>query len=105
MILSIISPVIVAGFVMANGYPGTKSLFMKGRVAAPHAYMENKCGECHVPWQGVSNRSCIKCHVDDRHYLAKDTDRTIAKNLRCFDCHQEHRGRSYDLAEGEYFTP
>lgn len=98
----ILAPVIVSGFVYLNGYPGDTTLFMKDRVSEKHAYMERKCEKCHIPWKGVSNDSCIACHVDDRHYITNEAEKAAVLKLRCFDCHQEHRGRSYDPEVAEY---
>ena len=75
---------------------------MNERVASKHSYMESKCMKCHVPWKGVSNSACIECHVDDRHYMRNRLDKAVAGKLRCFDCHQEHRGKSYDLLSAGY---
>ena len=68
-------------------------------------YMENKCMKCHVPWKGVNNTACIECHVDDKHYMRNELEPNVAGQLRCFDCHQEHRGKSYDLEVAEYLPP
>lgn len=104
-LLCILSPVFVALFIIAGGYPKAELLFMNGEISAQHSYMEKKCGQCHIPWGGVTDKKCIKCHIDDKHYLVKDTSAVIAKKLRCFDCHQEHRGRTYNIEAGEQFGP
>jgi hypothetical protein len=104
IVLCVLCPLLVVGFVYLNGYPDDQAIFMKGRVAEVHAYMEGKCMKCHVPWKGVSNSACVQCHVDDRHYLNNRLDKAVAGRLRCFDCHQEHRGRSYDLEAAGYLV-
>lgn len=103
--LSLICPLLVVGFLYLNGYPDDHSVFMNGRVADKHSYMENKCMKCHDPWKGVRNDACIKCHVDDRHYMRNKLNPDIASGLRCFDCHQEHRGKAHDLGVAEYLPP
>jgi hypothetical protein len=103
IIFCILSPVIVAVFMMLEGYPDSKVVFMNGQISIRHSYMESECRKCHVPWKGVSNQSCIECHVDDRHYIVKYTEYADTEKLRCFDCHQEHRGRSYDIEAAGYF--
>ena len=105
IILSIVLTLFVVGFVYINGYPDDHSLFMNGRVADKHSFTEMKCMKCHVPWKGVPERMCIECHVDDEHYLRNELDKSIAEELRCFDCHQEHRGKSFDLEVAEYLAP
>lgn len=105
IVLSVLAPVLVVGFLYLKGYPDDQTLFMNGRVASGHSYMENKCRKCHAPWRGVSNAACIECHVDDRHYMRNRLDKSVAAKLRCFDCHQEHRGKSYDLESAEYVPP
>ena len=103
--LSILGPLLAILFLYMNGYPDDQSLFMNGRVADKHSYMENKCRKCHLPWKGVSNEACTECHVDDKHYMRNKLDPHVAGQLRCFDCHQEHRGKSYDLEVAEYLPP
>ena len=105
VVFSVMSPLFVAGLVYLAGFPGSEMLFMSGRVAARHSYIEGECGKCHVPWKGVSNTSCTKCHVDDMHYKVKNTEHAVTVGLRCFDCHQEHRGRTHNIETAGYFFP
>lgn len=76
---------------------------MNGELSIKHLSLESKCKVCHVPWKGVNNEICSKCHYDDKHYVKyvkKDLTQTnghTVKKIRCFDCHREHRGRSYNI--------
>ena len=101
MIFCIFFPLLVLVFVFLTGYPLSNAAFMKGPLAAKHAYLKNDCKACHKPWEGVIDSLCIKCHVDDRHYI-DNVSETEAKKLRCFDCHHEHRGRSFDPEVSEH---
>ncbi len=100
IILSIISPFLVIGIVFFSGFPKKQKIFMNGELSVKHSRLETDCKACHVPWKGVNNESCTKCHDDNRHYVKEDSTKTnehLLKNPRCFDCHQEHKGRSHDL--------
>jgi hypothetical protein len=104
IIFCIFSPILVIGFMFLNGYPDSYIVFMNGKLASKHSYLEDYCMECHIPWKGINNESCTKCHIDDKHYN-DDIDDTLAKKIRCFDCHQEHRGQSHDLNVAESLIP
>lgn len=100
IILSIVSPFMVIGFIYSGGFPDSKKIFMNGELSVRHSFLETDCTSCHIPWNGVNNESCTKCHNDDKHYVEnepEDTNEPVKQSPRCFDCHQEHKGRSHDL--------
>jgi hypothetical protein len=75
--------------------------------------MEERCGECHVPRQGVANALCERCHdpggqqalAHPAHVLFGGRDpgeADAAAVLPCARCHADHRGRDQRLgAVGE----
>jgi hypothetical protein len=87
--------IFVIVFIFLNSYPISNAVFMNGEISAKHSYLKNDCKACHVPWEGVKDANCIKCHVDNRHYYDEIAKAYINK-IRCFDCHLEHQGRTYD---------
>ena len=75
-----------------------------GELATSHASLDNQssCESCHEPDRSVSPAKCLGCH--DHSDLKKRIDANQgfhasakAKGRDCKLCHQEHRGRSFDL--------
>jgi len=98
--LSILLPILVTGMVFFNSSPDNSKIFMNGELSIKHSELEDDCTACHVPWSGVSNKSCFQCHNRTMHYLKKINEDS-AKRTRCFDCHREHRGRLHNLKDVE----
>lgn len=77
-------------------------LVMPGPVIAGHAKIEQKCSECHAPFQReTQDQLCLGCHKD----VAKDVSEGQgfhgrfgpAKDAGCNSCHTDHRGRDADV--------
>ena len=83
-----------------------KTLFMPGQMTNGHYQIELACDACHTDKFGggeVLQKSCIKCHGDDRvkphdsHPKEKFTDPRNADRLEkinaveCITCHKEHK--------------
>ncbi|HUJ58628.1 MAG TPA: hypothetical protein VLX92_09050 [Kofleriaceae bacterium] len=75
-----------------------------GELAASHAALDSqdRCTTCHEPDNSVSAAKCLGCH--DHENLRRKIDAgegfhvsPKAKGRPCKLCHQEHRGRSFDL--------
>jgi hypothetical protein len=75
-----------------------------GELAASHAAIDHQdqCASCHEPDNSVSAARCLGCH--DHADLKKRIDgnegfhaSARVKNRPCKVCHQEHRGRGFDL--------
>ena len=75
-----------------------------GELAASHAAIDrqDQCASCHEPDNSVSAGKCLACH--DHQDLRKRIDAgdgfhasARVKNRPCKVCHQEHRGRGFDL--------
>lgn len=96
--------IFVIVFVFLYGYPRSHAVFMNGEISYKHSYLKKDCNACHVPWEGVKDASCIKCHVDNKHYY-DDIAKAYINKIRCFDCHLEHQGRTYDPEVTAYSPP
>ncbi len=93
-------PALIIGGAFLQGSPADSALFMNGELSVGHADAEIGCKDCHVPWKGVENKSCYMCHYDAEHVVKKDLrklNKRIGRKVKCFNCHEEHRGRSHDL--------
>lgn len=75
-----------------------------GELAASHASLDTKdqCSTCHEPDNSISAAKCLACHEheDLRGRIAKGEGFHVSpkvKGVACKLCHQEHRGRKFDL--------
>jgi hypothetical protein len=50
------------------------------------------CGDCHVPWRGVSNKACLECHSFHDTSGLRTKIRFHETESLCLSCHTEHRG-------------
>lgn len=75
-----------------------------GELSLSHADIDNQdqCRTCHEPDNSISARKCLGCH--DHQNLKKRIDAgrgfhvsVKVKGRECKLCHQEHRGRGFDL--------
>jgi Cytochrome c7 and related cytochrome c len=75
-----------------------------GELAVSHASIDkqDQCTTCHEPDNSVSAAKCLGCH--DHQDLKKRIDAGVGfhasskvKGRDCKLCHQEHRGRGFDL--------
>ena len=103
--LGIIAPLLVMGAVAYNAHSGSNKIFMNKHLSVVHSNLEPRCDVCHTPWEGVYNDSCYKCHRNECSYYESllEENEEYAENMRCYDCHSEHLGRSHNLmAVNEY---
>jgi hypothetical protein len=74
-----------------------------GELSRAHADLEGmrNCLKCHDLGEGPSNKKCLDCHkeiawgIDQSrgyHFRLVDDGKT-----QCFDCHNEHAGRDFEL--------
>ena len=75
-----------------------------GELAASHAALDKKdlCTTCHEPDNSISAAKCLGCHDhnDLKARIAKGEGFHVSvkvKGVACKLCHQEHRGRKFDL--------
>lgn len=75
-----------------------------GELATAHASLDaqDKCTTCHEPDNSLSANKCLSCH--EHQDLKKRIDKNEGfhvsvkvKGVACKLCHQEHRGRKFDL--------
>ena len=99
--------VAIAVCALAGGGRARADDFLKsspGELSMSHAAIDtqDQCTTCHEPDKSISAAKCLGCH--DHAKLKKKIDAgegfhasARVKNQRCKDCHQEHRGRKFDL--------
>ena len=76
-----------------------------GDLARSHAELDNqsKCNDCHVDGtRDVSKQKCLSCHdhqdLGARIAAGKGYHASPGvKNKACESCHQDHKGRNYDI--------
>jgi hypothetical protein len=98
-------------YVLGAAWPTSplRRSFSPGPVIGAHATFETSCQGCHAPSEGASNTRCQRCHdpggagrLDNRAHVlfgSADAKKAAASpNLRCAQCHIEHRGRDTELA-------
>ncbi|MCX5741825.1 MAG: hypothetical protein NT062_04910 [Proteobacteria bacterium] len=75
-----------------------------GELAASHAALDTKdqCSTCHEPDNSISANKCLACHDhgDLKQRIASGQGFHVSvkvKGVECKLCHQEHRGRRFDL--------
>ncbi len=100
-------PMVVAGLVAAIGTRASADDFLKsspGELTTSHASLDtqNSCDTCHEPDHSVSARKCLGCHdhANLRKRIAAGRGFHASagvKGRECKLCHQEHRGRRFDL--------
>lgn len=83
-------------------YEVRSDVFLPGTTSHGHYQIEMKCSECHTPFMGVKQDSCLKCHeqelkdAEDSHPEKKirdprNADRVAKLDARyCITCHEEH---------------
>lgn len=91
------------GYLVYKIFPSKeKQLFLPGETTHGHYQIEMSCDECHTPFLGVKQDSCIRCHgeelemAQDSHPASKFDDPTKKAMLKqvdatqCIACHSEH---------------
>lgn len=97
---------------------GAKTTFMPGALSFAHdgemfrrqavqkSGVSDLCAACHVPFQGVIDQQCLKCHPAQQTLIpahrpdhmervkAQEFWRPL-KALECVDCHTEHLGKQF----------
>jgi len=98
IILGAFPAILVFGIVFLNISSGNFKMFLNRELAGKHAFFENRCEKCHVPWRGVSDRECLKCHLEEcSEYDILTKKGKPANDPVCLNCHREHMGRSHNL--------
>lgn len=87
--------VLIVGVTPARG-----QVVSPGKLADPHAHLEGSqnCEECHANRGRVEPSRCLACHdaLNDRIKQGKGYHATRGDS-RCGKCHQDHRGRDFDI--------
>jgi hypothetical protein len=92
---------VLLGFVgLPLAWPALRPVWTTGPVVRGHAIIENDCASCHTGlFRGVANESCLACHVDVRRHAPASLAMHRLDEMRCAECHAEHRGRDVSLTE------
>lgn len=79
-----------------EGFPVTPDeSWNAGNMSPGHRALTTKCHTCHQqPFKAVENNACESCHKNMPHHIANATlHEQIFKEVRCSECHLDHRGR------------
>ncbi|RME00721.1 MAG: hypothetical protein D6814_03000, partial [Calditrichaeota bacterium] len=86
-------------------------IFSNGPLASAHAFLQQNCTACHVPFKSEKSKKCQDCHARSRgqvrrftfaaHY-GKELPASRAAQVKryempCAGCHPEHRGSEASL--------
>ena len=88
--------------------PGRLSAKIRENVSlqgfASHASFEGECRLCHQPLQSSQGVLCMECHDSIRRQidLSAGTHSTIPNVEKCFLCHADHRGTTFDPTRAAY---
>ena len=63
-----------------------------GPLSKSHAFLEEKCESCHVPYKGPEPTACLSCHADNPRLLETQDTAFHANIETCSGCHVEHQG-------------
>jgi len=76
-----------------------KKSWQLGEMSRGHQLISAKCDACHQkPFEAVPDKACENCHrTVVRHIADKALYTKVFKDMRCGECHHEHRG---DAGEG-----
>jgi predicted CXXCH cytochrome family protein len=93
--------VVLLGFLaLPLVWPALRPIWTTGEVTRGHAIIENDCASCHGGlFQRVENDACTNCHVDVRRHAPTELAMAALDEMRCAQCHLEHRGREVSLAD------
>ncbi len=71
-----------------------------GPLAQPHESLEGikNCTTCHATARGVPDQKCLICHLEIQQRLAQKRGYHARQTQQCIACHNEHKGKTYDLA-------
>ncbi|MBF0339635.1 MAG: cytochrome c3 family protein [Magnetococcales bacterium] len=61
-----------------------------------HGLFGAKCSTCHKQaFQAIANDTCLECHQQVvMHQADKKLPTNLFKNVRCTECHQDHKGKT-----------
>jgi hypothetical protein len=92
---------IIIGVPRVLGIGNMRKTLESGPLSEAHALFENRCEVCHTQaFSGVPDKACVQCH-DGAAHPAKlvDTGHPTGQ-VRCAECHMEHRGKVRLAAAG-----
>ncbi|MEJ2725592.1 MAG: hypothetical protein P8175_13295, partial [Deltaproteobacteria bacterium] len=60
------------------------------------------CVDCHVPWEGVADETCLHCHDFEDTETLKSQILFHEENKYCLRCHFEHLGLKADISRMDH---
>ena len=80
----------------ANSQASLKKSWQLGEMSRGHHLISAKCDVCHQkPFEAVPDEACENCHKTVvRHIKDKTLHANVFKDMRCGECHHEHRGET-----------
>lgn len=83
---------------LAAAHSGERATVVESEFES-HAAFEVDCGQCHVPWRGISAQRCQTCHVDvaSQRNSGDGLHGRLPDSGRCLHCHTDHRGHDASL--------
>ncbi|MDO8294674.1 MAG: hypothetical protein Q7T29_17680 [Gallionella sp.] len=72
-----------------------------GEMSRGHHLISAKCDACHLkPFKAVPDKACENCHKTvARHIEDKTLHANAFKDMRCGECHHEHRGEIKEVTQ------
>lgn len=76
----------------------TSAQISPGDLSSPHSHLEgiSNCTQCHVLGSKVSSEKCLACHTEINLQKGYHSS-TEVKGKQCFDCHNDHHGKNFQL--------
>lgn len=81
---------------VADSQTWLKKSWQLGEMSRGHQLISAKCDSCHQkPFEAVPDKACENCHkTATRHIKDKALHTNAFKDMRCGECHHEHRGEA-----------
>ncbi|MCU1234511.1 MAG: hypothetical protein JWP63_2478 [Candidatus Solibacter sp.] len=95
LIWVLLAVAVLASVPLVLGIGGSRRAVENGPLSEAHAIFEKRCEVCHTTSFGsVTDKACSQCH-DGAAHPAKLVDTGHANaQVRCVQCHVEHRGKT-----------
>ncbi len=81
---------------VASSHAWLKKSWQLGEISRGHQLISAKCDSCHQkPFEAAPDKACENCHKSAaRHIKDKVLHTNAFKDMRCGECHHEHRGEA-----------
>jgi hypothetical protein len=83
--------------VLAESEGLLNKLLAPGPLITGHKDLEKSdCLKCHDAGKGLPNEKCLDCHKELKIYVDKKSGFHGRQTKACFECHNDHKGRTLD---------